>query len=250
MNIKAFFAPSRNNFLPIIPAAKLCNIAVYELQHGITYGESVTYSGYRDPMFIPDYFLAYGNMSKTDKYGIDVEKIKVMGFAFNDYLQKFNKAEAVSPQDVLVISDPEITDKMISICLLFAKANPNISLYFRPHPGEILSEEQTKNLLKLNNIHLNDNTQNILVTLYQFKHIIGENSTVLYEALSYGKKVGRLYMNGLAPKDLDKDDPDYFWRIEDADSFKKFIDASPEAKKQRKIYSKFDRKVLEDLIPS
>lgn len=100
------------------------------------------------------------------------------------------------------------------------------------------------------NIHIDDNTQNILVTLNQFKHIIGENSIVLYEALSYGKKVGRLYMNGLAPKNLDKEDSAYFWRIEDADSFKEFIDASPEAKKQRKIYSKFDRNLFEDLIAS
>lgn len=98
------------------------------------------------------------------------------------------------------------------------------------------------------NIHIDDNSQNILVTLHQFKHIIGENSTVLYEALSYGKKVGRLYMNGLAPKDLDEEDSEYFWRIEDVDSFHEFINASPEAKKQRKIYSKFDKETLEQLI--
>lgn len=251
LNINAFFAPSRNNFLPIIPAAKHCNITIYELQHGITYGESVTYSGYRDPMFTPDYFLAFGNMSKTDKYGIDVEKIKVIGFAFNDYLRLINKNDStISSSDVLLVSDPNISDKMISVCLILAEANPSIHFYYRAHPAEFLTEVQKKKLLTLQNIHLDDNTVNLLVVLQRFTHVLGENSTAIYEALSMGKKVGKLYMEGLTPKDIDKDDPDYFWRIEDAGSFKEFINASPEAKKQRKIYSKFDRKFFEDLMSS
>lgn len=248
---KRLFAPSRAGFQHLIPAAKMQGLKVYELQHGITYGESVTYSGYRDPMFTPDYFLAFGNMSKTDKYGIDINRIIVIGWAFDNYLSNIiANRNNLNDNNVLVISESHVTEKMIVTCLNLAETNTNIHFYYRPHPNELLSEEQKNRLTQYQNIHFDDNTQNILVTLHQFKHIIGENSTVLYEALSYGKKVGKLYMNGLTPKDLDKDDPNYFWRIEDADSFKEFINASPEAKKQRKIYSKFDRKVFENLISS
>ena len=190
-------------------------------------------------------------MSRTDKYGIDINQIKVIGFAFNDYLSQFYKGEtAVSPNDVLIVSDPHITDKMIAACLILAKANPSIHFYYRAHPGEILSDTQKDNLLCLKNIHLDDNSVNLLVVLQRFSHILGENSTAIYEALSLGKKVGKLYMEGLSPKDIDKDDPDYFWRIEDTNSFEEFINASPEEKKQRKIYSKFNRKLFEDLVLS
>ena len=251
LHIQNFLAPNRYDFNHIIPFAKQCDIHVYELQHGISIGESHLYSGYRDKMFTPDLFLAYGEMSLTERYGIDIDKIKVIGWAFDNYLSTMiANQNNVNDNDVLVISEAHVTEKMIAACHNLAETNTNIHFYYRPHPNEILSEEQKNRLTQYQNIHIDDNTQNILVTLHQFKHIIGENSTVLYEALSYGKKVGKLYMNGLAPKDLDEEDPEYFWRIEDADSFKNFINASPEEKKQRKIYSKFDRKFFEDLVLS
>lgn len=251
LEVKNLIAPSRGEFYYIIPAAKKRNITVFELQHGISQNETLTYSGYKDPFFTPDYFLAFGDMSKTDKYGVDIEKIKVIGFAFNDYLQLINKNDStISSSDVLLVSDPNISDKMISVCLILAEAHPSIHFYYRAHPAEILTEVQKKKLLTLKNIHLDDNTVNLLVVLQRFTHVLGENSTAIYEALSMGKKVGKLYMEGLSPKDVDKDDSDYFWRIGDADSFKEFINASPEAKKQRKIYSKFDRNLFEDLISS
>ncbi len=251
LHIQSFLAPNRYDFNHIIPYAKQCGIHVFELQHGISVGESHLYSGYRDKMFTPDGFLAYGEMSLTERYGIDINRIKVIGWAFDNYLSTIiSNQKNVNGQDVLVISESHVTEKMIATCKYLAEIYTNINFYFRPHPNELLSEEQKNLLIQYPNIHIDDNSQNILVTLHQFKHIIGENSTVLYEALSYGKKVGRLYMNGLAPKDLDEEDSAYFWRIEDADSFKEFIDASPEAKKQRKIYSKFDRNLFEDLISS
>ena len=249
LGTKVFIAPSRNDFQHIIPAAKQSGMQVFELQHGFVKNYSVTYSGYKDPLFTPDYFLAYGDLSVNNNYGIDIERIKVIGWAFEYYLGQDNtKIEKRENSDVLMISEPIGTEKLIDVCVLLAQKYPSINFYYRAHPGEILDESFKQKLTNEKNIHLDDNSQNILVTLKNFNHVIGVNSTVLNEALTYGKKVGILYLEGLHPINIDGSEEDYFWKINTIEAFDAFINASPTEKKQRKIYSKFNAELFENII--
>ena len=249
LGTKVLIAPSRNDFQHIIPAAKQSGMQVFELQHGFTKSYSITYSGYHDPMFTPDYFFAYGNLSVNNNYGIDIDKIKVIGWAFDFFLSQENsKIEKKKETDILMIADPLETEKLIDTCILLARKYPTINFYYRPHPGEILDESLKVKLTNENNIYLDDNSQNILVTLKGFTHVIGVNSTVLNEAVTYGKKVGVLYLNGLHPINVDGNEEVYSWKIDTIESFKVFTNASPAEKKQRKIYSKFDKELFEKLI--
>lgn len=249
LGTKVFIAPSRNDFQHIIPAAKQSGMRVFELQHGFVKNYSVTYSGYKDPLFTPDYFLAYGDLSVNNNYGIDIERIKVIGWAFERYLSQYNtKIEKIEKSDVLMIADPLETEKLIETCLLLAQKYPTINFYYRPHPGEVLDDRFKQKLTNEKNIHLDDNSQNILVTLKNFNHVIGVNSTVLNEALTYGKKVGILYLEGLHPINIDGSEDDYFWKINTIEAFNVFINASPTEKKQRMIYSEFNVKLFENLI--
>lgn len=249
LETKAFIAPSRNDFQHIIPAAKQSGMQVFELQHGFVKNLSITYSGYKDPMFTPDYFLAYGDLSVNNNYGIDIERIKVIGWAFDHYLsQEDTKIEKKKETDILMIADPLETDKLIDVCIILARNYPSINFYYRAHPGEILDERLKLKLTNENNIHLDDNSQNILVTLKGYTHVIGVNSTVLNEALTFGKKVGILYLEGFCPFNIDGSEDDYYWKIDSIESFRHYINASPSEKKQRKIYSKFDKTLFEQLM--
>lgn len=249
LGIRKLFAPSRADFLPIIPSAKLLGIKVYELQHGISYGETITYSGFRDPMFTPDYFLAFGKLSPSNVYGINEDRIIEIGFAFyelfrNDHIvQKHHDAN-----DILVVSDPHITSLLLSTCLYFAQQFTTVNFYFRPHPMETLRPEQMQIIDKTDNIFLDDNSQNILQTIMSFDSIIGESSTALYEALAMRKKVGLLFMPGLSPRYLEDSDKKCFWEICDFNSFRKFLEGKIEDKAIKSIYSNFNKTKFNQLL--
>lgn len=246
---KSLVAPSRADFYHIIPVAKKLNMKVIELQHGITYGETPTYSGFNDILFSPDYFLSFGNVHSANCYGISDDKVFEIGWAFNNYIQKLKKGnEDVSKIKVLVISSPSISEKMVSVTCMFAEKHPDIHFYFRPHPSEQLDGNRLNRLNSCPNITIDNNQENVMVTILMFDNVMGENSTVLYEALSMGKKVGKVQMEGLEPRYLTEDDKSFFYQITDDYTFMDFIKASLDAKPSKKLYTEFKSEVINQLL--
>lgn len=241
---KRLIGPSRSYMFGPFYAAHLLGIKTFELQHGITYGETVTYSGYRDPMIIPDVFLAFGDNKPSDVYGIDESRIVNIGWALQDYVAKMPQKEAYHEKDVLVISDPEVTDAIFEVVLQLADDNPESTFYIRPHPHEIISEQQLNSISPKRNIKIQDKSINISVVLQGFNHVVGENSTVLYEALAVNKKVGRLFYKGLNPKYLEESDRECSWEIHNQDDFVRFLSEDITLKKNKSIYSKFNKELF------
>lgn len=244
MEIKKIYAPSRSNIACLTYAARKNNIVVSEFQHGITYGETALYSGRRESDFVPDYFLAFGNTPPRNVYGIDESKIYNIGWAFQDYLDSINTGEVVSENDVLVISGPCLTDKILDATIRLATLFPAIQFVVRPHPAEVVTDAHRTLAAKYPNISWQDPKVNIAVAMKQYNHLIGENSTVLYEALTYGKKVARICFDGFAPRYLTPEDEECFWKVSDKASFEAFINGKVEDKKSMKIYSKFDKELF------
>ena len=91
------------------------------------------------------------------------------------------------------------------------------------------------------NVKLQDKKINITVVLQGFSHIVGENSTVLYEALAIHKKVGRLCYPKLHPKYLEESDKDCFWEISSQQDFVTFLKEDVSSKKSKCIYSPFNK---------
>lgn len=248
IHCKRLIAPSRADFHAMIPAARINKMRVIELQHGITYSESLTYSGHQSLMFTPDIFLTFGEMNPKNVYGIEEDKIHNVGFAFLDYIENNLALEKNRDSGVLFISEPSVTKPMISIALKFAKKHPHITFSFRPHPMEQLTQEQLSLLSSTKNVVLDDNTQNILVSLAKYRYVVGENSTALYEALSFGCLVGKLAMNGLSPRYLEESDKNFFFEINNEDDFIKFLEYNIEANSVKHIYSPYSRDAFEKLI--
>ena len=242
ISAKRVLGPARALMYGSFYAAHCLGMDSFELQHGITYGESVLYSGYRDPMIMPDYFFAFGNNRPLDVYGIDEKKIINVGWALNNYLNNCNKEEKYFPTDVLVISDPEITDNLLAAVVKLAEATPESTYYIRTHPHETLNSDQLSLIDSKNNIKIQDKSINISVVLQAFHQVIGVDSTVLYEALAVNKKVGKLFMNGLEPHYLEESDRECFWEIHNEEDVDFFIKGKVEDKKSKCIYSPFDKK--------
>jgi hypothetical protein len=243
---KSFFAPSRASFKHIIPAAKTQGLKVYELQHGLTYANTLTYTGFHDPLFTPDFFLSFGKIHSACCYGIEPERIIEIGWGFERYFK--DKQEKSSHNNVLVISDPDVSRKVISVVCKLAESNPDIIFNLRPHPLEILDTNTLSNLSKIKNIVINDNLENIAVVLMRFDCVLGVNSTVLYEALAFKKKVGRLDMEGLDIKFLDEEDKKYFYMISDEKSFIEFINSPFGEKPSLNIYTPFNPETINKLL--
>lgn len=243
---KSLFAPARGSFMHIIPAAKLQGIRVFELQHGVTYGESLTYSGYLDPLFSPDFFLAFSKITNPHNYGMAADRVVEVGWAFEKYLALVE--EQGSGNSVLVISSPEISEKMIAVTSFLASQNPSVKFSFRPHPNEMLDEGRLKELGKYDNIEINNNLENLSVVLTRFSYIIGENSTALYEGLNMGKNVGKLFLGGLQPRYLDEDDKKYFFAISNNEDFLNFIRSQMGIMPSRKLYEPYNNEVFERAI--
>lgn len=245
LSVKNALAPSRADFLFIIPAAKKNNVQMLELQHGVTYDETITYSGYRDQMFTPDKFLSFGNMPRNDVYGVDENNIVNIGWAFNEYI----KSIKIAPinKGVLVVSEPSHNAELFESMCDLAKENPEMTFYFRPHPLEHISSSQQSIIDCTPNIFIDDNKCNIWISLLRFNHVIGVDSTVLYEALSLNRIVGKVFMHGLEPKYLQAEDQKYFDKIDDLGSFMSFVQKQIQ-KNTMRIHSPFNKESLESLL--
>ena len=248
LQVKNVFGPARDYQMVYFFAAHSIGIKTFEFQHGITYGESILYSGYRDLALVPDYFLAFGENNPDTVYGIDPSKIINIGYAFNNYLRNISSDLTISKNDVLVISDPEVTDSMLSATLKLSEYYPQCNFYVRPHPHEIISDVWTQKLSKVRNIFIQDKRINIMVALQSFDNVIGENSTVLYEALSLNRKVGKLYFDGLNPLFLKEEDKDSFWHIRTPENLNCLLQGNSEEKPHKSIYSEFNLELLRQII--
>lgn len=238
---KRVLGPARALLYTPFFAAHRIGMQTFELQHGVTYGESVLYSGYRDPKLIPDLFLAFGDNKPSDVYGIGEDRIVNIGWALNNYIGRFSTRENYQERDVLVISDPEITEKIIAAVVQLADNNPDSTFYLRLHPHEIINDKQLSIIESKKNVRIQNKTINISIVLQAFNHVIGEDSTVLYEALAVNKKVGKLFMGGLKSHYLEDADRDCFWEIHSQNDFKNFINGDVNERKSKCIYSLFNK---------
>ncbi|MBQ0142284.1 MAG: hypothetical protein KBT06_05720 [Prevotellaceae bacterium] len=244
--VEAVFATVRP--LDVFCAGNNLGLKTYELQHGVSYEGTELYSGFRDERLLPSYFLAFGENEPKDVYGISEDRIINIGFAFHTFLNNLiPKTELNISNAVLVVSDPEITNTLVPLVAGLAKDNKDMTMYYRCHPHEFLTSEQKQVLLD-SGVKIQDNTINISIVLNQFNNIIGENSTVLYEAISCGKKVGKLFFEGLNPEYLSPTDNEYFWEIKSQEDFENFIKAPVPQKKNKSIYSDFNVGLFKNLL--
>lgn len=247
---KRVFIVYREGYFPIIAACKKLNIPVAEFQHGITLDNTVSYAGDYDARIDPDYFLTFGEFWKGPQFGMPLDRIVNIGWAYSKYLShKVSDKGERHANEVLVISSPEISDAILDTLATLSDAQGDFSFHIRLHPCESYSDAQKEKLSKISKAIVVDNKIDSAIVLPTYKYVVGENSSVIYEALSVGCKVGMLNMCGLRPAVDLPGIQDSFFIISSISDFESFMqgDCSMEHK-GKGFYSEFDNKRFMDFV--
>ena len=241
-----FIAPRGLDYASIIPLCKKSGVVVCEFQHGVTYGDTVLYSGSYSEICDPDYFLSFGKDNIGTQFGMPIDKVINIGWAYKRYLEKVSVITKYSKNTILVVSNPAITSKVFNVIKDLALAFPALLFHIRLHPQEAILDHG-KIIENLDNVKVVDNTEESFVALSRYSVVIGENTSVIFEALSLGEKVGRLAYGGLSILENDKIKGGYI--INSIADFKCFIDNDDLGYScQSEIYSDFDPDVINDLL--
>ena len=241
---KRIFGVNRVLFKPISFAAHKRGLVVYELQHGVAFGPTRLESGVYEPEIDPDYYLLFGESCPRDIFGMPVDRVINVGWAFNEFLLE-NNASRPCNDSCLVISEPHISNKIINITIQLAQCFPNIIFHIRRHPMEEFSIEQSRRFSNIPNIIDTTDRENSGLVVMKYRYVIGENSTVLFEALQMGKNVGRLSFGGLSPLGVNEEDSFYY--IHSVEDFGGFLSATP-TKPKTCTYSPFKKNLFNSFL--
>lgn len=249
LNCKRLFLVDRAIFLPQIFVAHSLHLLVYEFQHGVTCSDTPLYSGPYDPVSDPDYFLAFGEIWKGRQFAIPIERILNIGWAYKDLIMRIPVKNMHSQNDVLVISSPGITEKIVYTVVDLAKCYKLYNFYIRCHPQEMMSEELKDVIAKNPNIYIADNRIDSFMALRSYIYVIGENSSVLYEALSLGRRVGRFSYNGFSLLHLENIvGEDGFYYLNGVSDFANFINWHFDVKRNCSMYADLNSDLVNDLL--
>ena len=244
------FIVFREGYFPQIAACKRLNIPVAEFQHGITLDATISFAGEYDQRIDPDYFLVFGEYWKGPQFGMPLDRIVNIGWAYSKYLQKsLSKNTKKRNNEVLVISSPEISDSVLDTLQELSKYNGDFSFDIRLHPCESYNESQQQKLMSISKAQVVNNKTDSALVLPTYKYVVGENSSVIYEALSSGCKVGMLNMCGLRPPIELPGIKENFFIINNCGDFENFLnDEFEQSASKAEFYSEFDSKRFMEFI--
>lgn len=244
LGVKRVFGVARTTFISGTIAAHNLNIPVFEFQHGVTFGDTEYYSGPRCDFLDPDYFLSFGSMWNGHQFGIDPNHIINIGWAYKNEMKKMSYK--LLPNSVLLISSPEISLEMLQVASELANLYPQFIFYIRCHPYEKYNEEQNRIINSIMNLKMDDNTIDSAMALCYYEYILGSNSSVVYEALSMGKKVGRICYNDIECSDKFAREGDGFFYLHNPKDFILFTQTNA-MKQDKQAYSDFNKNIIEKL---
>lgn len=241
----------RGGYYPQMAACKKLGIPVAEFQHGITLDATVSFAGEYDPRIDPDYFLVFGDYWKGPQFGMPLDRIVNIGWAYSKYLQNVVVQNADKHlNEILVISSPEISDAVLDALKVLSEAQGDFSFDIRLHPCESYNEEQQRKLKEIPKAQVVDNKTDSALVLPTYQYVVGENSSVIYEALSVGCKVGMLNLCGLRPAIDLPGIKENFFVINDVDDFERFLadEKSSSTASKAEFYSDFDSEAFMNFI--
>lgn len=244
------FVVFREGYFPQIAACKKLGIPVAEFQHGITLDDTISFAGKYDKRIDPDYFLVFGEFWKGPQFGMPLDRVVNIGWAYNQYLHKtIAESGEKHENNVLVISSPEISDAILDSLKVLSDAQGDYSFDIRLHPCESYDDNQKQKLQSIPKAQMVDNKTDSALVLPTYKYVVGENSSMIYEALSVGCKVGMLNLCGLRPAIDLPGIKENFFVINDTKDFERFLsEESTESTSKAEFYSEFDNNKFMEFI--
>lgn len=239
----------RAGYFGQIAACKQLSIPVAEFQHGITLDRTVSYTGDYDCRIDPDYFLTFGSYWKSDSFGMTDERTICVGWAYSQLMSRILENCMKIDGTVLAISSPEISDMLLDAISQLSHWNPHIKIHIRLHPSERYNDSQNEKLNTIPNAEVVDNSNDSAAVLPLYNYVVGENSSVLYEALSLGCRVGLLNICGLRPPLEKPGIINSFYVINNPSDFDRFIEEDfTNIQEKESFYSTFQANKFQDFM--
>lgn len=250
LRAKHVFIVSREVFIPVLVASRKVNACVYEMQHGVTVSDTILYAGKYHPIADPDYFLTFGEKWIAPQFYVPLDKIINIGWGYKKKVQNSLQKLEVSDKCILVVSSPNCTFKLFDVVVKLSEVFSEYEFHLRLHPQEGYNEAQYEAISQMNNVKLDDRSVDSAVVVSQYEYLIGENSSVLYEALALNKRVARILMGGLEIKDQNNKSTTGFYYVKNIADFKDFLNSQPDDNRVTElgIYDDFDAIVINKLI--
>lgn len=249
LKVRKVFFVNREINMPITRASKKLNIETFELQHGITHSYTVLYSTQYNEYVDPNYFLSFGSFWRGNQFGIPIEKIQNLGWAYKELVLKNSlKNQSLLANQVLVISDSVISSEILINAIELAKNNLNIIFNVRLHPQENPNKKLIEEINKLNNIKIVDNSIESSIAILKYKYILGTNSSVLYEAISLNKRVGCFNYGGCKISVNNEIDKTPFFILNNAEDFHLFLKEETPTNYNNPFYSDFNPELFANLV--
>lgn len=178
----------------IIAEADRLGIPTIEIQHGTIGNEHVAYNFLRKPRqtdCLPDYLASYGQFEQEAlrNFVAPGHMIPIGNLFLNRIRRDLMQAAAPDPQkkNVLIVSFNMDNAKLVDFTLDLKKLRPQWEITYRFHPEEKIEEATVRALSSAGVICAMDFQVSIYMLIMQSDYIIGTKSTVLYEAMCFGK---------------------------------------------------------------
>lgn len=188
---------------PFIYAARSKGIKVIELQHGSILRQNVFYREFDEGDLYADQMFTFGKYWNDRKW--NTAEVTAVGSGYCKF-DKVTSSKATVINTVIVISQPEMQNKLIADMSLLASNNENLKFLIKLHPQDV-DNYMTRyaKLFKYKNISfLSDSKVDINSILSRYSLVIGYNSTVLFEAYHLGLSVGLFCSDGLSEADYEQ----------------------------------------------
>lgn len=181
-------------------------ITVVELQHGVL---EVPYkfpaSLLADvppavPAVLPDLLLTFG-----DYWSAQVQapyQVEALGYPYlQEMVQRLEAHHPANPQQVLVVSQPLVTEALVTLACNLADALPQYQFSFRPHPREVLSAPLRQKLAAAPNLRLRESGSPYEM-IAESGIVLGYSSMLLFEVAAFSGKRILIMDNALVPDRL------------------------------------------------
>lgn len=178
---------------PINVMLKKHGVKSVELQHGYITSTNVMYNYAKNILDcgelkngMPDYMLTYGNWWNT-QVNCPVEKIAV-GNPYHDYcFDTLINSPKTEKRVITILGCNQNTEHYVKLVDFLSKSIIDFVFKFRPHPGE---QREAKSITESAGYNINfDTNLDIYDTLKESYAVIGEVTTVLFEAIGLVERI-------------------------------------------------------------
>ncbi len=190
-NPSAVFVVNRWINSGVLAACSQHAIPSYEIQHGAVGHEGFKYHTPYAKGLDPDGFLVFGEEWKSYNWGLSKDAVHNLGAPYI-WTARSEISDGTRGAKIMLVSQPnqaeDLNESFKAICLSL----PDESFILQLHPQDRGNWQERYTVGKLPNVAVAKEGQPLYQSFADCKAVIGQDSTVLYEASFFNLKVGLL----------------------------------------------------------